>query len=95
MATSFQRLHTWRKLNVPSAKCVALRWRPDSTTHRNTTDKTSAGRPEIGMREFWADFGPLISLKRSSIWFGRASIVSLPGPSGLQLTRELERVGDA
>lgn len=95
MATSFQRLHTWRKLNVPSAKCAALRWRLDSTTHRNTSDRTSAGRPEIGMCEFWADLGPLISLKRNSIRFGRVSIASLSGPSRLQLTRELEGVGDA
>jgi len=62
-ATSFQPLQTWRNLNVPQAKNLLPYRRPDSTMQRNTSDRSSADKPEIGTWEFWADFSLLISLK--------------------------------
>ena len=63
MATSFQCLQTWRNLNVPAAKRVSSCRRPDSTRQRKTSDRSSVGRPEMGMWEFWADLSLLISMK--------------------------------
>ena len=51
-ATSFQRLQTWRKQNVPVTKRVSPSRRPDSTMRRNTSANSSIGRRETAAREF-------------------------------------------
>jgi hypothetical protein len=63
MATSFQCLQTWRNLNVPMPKRVSSSCMPDSTMQRNTSDMSSAGRPETGTWEFWVDLSLVISPK--------------------------------
>ena len=61
-ATSFQCLQTWRKLNVPVAKHVSSRWRPDSTIRRKTSANNSVGRRETAACVFWAYLNRLVSL---------------------------------
>jgi len=61
-ATSFQRLETRRKSNVPRAKYVSPPWRLDRTTWRNTSDNSSVNRREMpGTCRFRAYLNRLVS----------------------------------
>ena len=55
MATSFQRLQTRRKLNVPAPNQVACLM-SSSTMWRNISESISAGRREMAICVFWMYF---------------------------------------